>query len=238
MVSLAILAVSLVAILNLHSGAVRMHNHAKFLTVATLLARSKMVDLEERIYSEDLSSFDQTLSGKFDDEGFPAYSWSAELVKPKLELDASVIEGLVTKALGLSPDGVEGGGSTGSGGPTTDAGGGLMGMLGGGMQSMITTQLSSLQQTIEDGVREVRLTLKWKDITGPSEMTVVTHVVKVASQGAPGSQEAQRQAATQKIIDDNRQKLGGLPNIPAVFPPKIPVPSASRFFGNRGKGLP
>ena len=55
MVSLAILSISLVAILNLHSGAVRMHNHAKFLSLATLLARSKMVDIEERIFAEDLS---------------------------------------------------------------------------------------------------------------------------------------------------------------------------------------
>ena len=44
MVSLAILSISLVAILNLHSGAVRMHNHAKFVSMATLLARSKMVE--------------------------------------------------------------------------------------------------------------------------------------------------------------------------------------------------
>ncbi len=104
MVSLAILSISLVAILNLHSGAVRLHNHAKFLTVATLLARSKMVDIEERIYAEDLSEFDETLSGNFAEEGYEGFTWEAELVKPEITLDAGTLEGMVGQLLGLDQD--------------------------------------------------------------------------------------------------------------------------------------
>ena len=71
MVSLAILSVSLVAILNLHSSSVRVHNHAKHLTVATLLARSKMIDIEERLLDEGLPEYTEQHQGSFDEEGYP-----------------------------------------------------------------------------------------------------------------------------------------------------------------------
>ena len=53
-VALAILGVSLMAIFDINAQAVAKHVYAKKLTVATLLARSKMIDLEQELYDQGL----------------------------------------------------------------------------------------------------------------------------------------------------------------------------------------
>jgi general secretion pathway protein I len=220
MVSLAILAVSLVAVLNLHSGSVRVHNHAKHLTVATLLARSKMIDVEERLLAEDLPQFDERHEGTFEEEGYPGYGWTVEVVKPKLGLDATAIQGLLGQAMGFL-----GGGD--------DAGGGLLGGLdemglGGGIEGMIQGQVQGLLDTLEESVREVRLTVHWNDITGHSEFSVVTHIVRMEGQGAPGGAEEQareqleRQSERlqqQNLQEELRGLPGRMPSLPGNFPP-------------------
>src|SRR5690606_3778714 len=61
MVAMAILAVSLVAIIGINGGTVRSHGYAKRLTIATMLARSKMADIETHFFHEGFTSqFDQT----------------------------------------------------------------------------------------------------------------------------------------------------------------------------------
>ena len=58
MVSLAILAVALVAISNLNGGAVAMHAYGRRATEATLLLRGKMLDLEDDLQKKGFSDFD------------------------------------------------------------------------------------------------------------------------------------------------------------------------------------
>lgn len=226
MVSLAILSISLVAILNLHSGAVRMHNHAKFVSMATLLARSKMVDIEERVYAEDLSDFDEDLSGSFKEEGYESFKWKAEVIKPELNFDATMVEGLFGQALGLDGES-SGGGGTGEGG--------LLSSLGGGIQGMITGQLQTLQTTIEESVREVRLTVSWTDITGPSDLTVVTHVIKAGDRGAPGGENDLQQSRASDLIKNAQERLGNLPNMPAMRNPQIRIPAVRGPAGTMKK---
>ena len=49
-VALAILGLALLAIFDLNAGAVASHAYAKRLTIATMLARSKMTDIEQELY--------------------------------------------------------------------------------------------------------------------------------------------------------------------------------------------
>lgn len=228
---MAILAVSLVAILNMHSGGVRMHNHAKFLTVATMLARSKMVDVEEKLYKDGLPDFDETEEGTFEDEGFPKFKWKAEIVKPDLQVDSADIVGLITQGLGLDPSALGGSasGSSGSGGPTT-----VGGM--GGIEGMIGPMVEQFVPRLEESVREVRLTVSWQDITGPSEFSVATHVIKLPEQqGVPGGQadvqahqlDSQNRrannAAQEQINRLNRAGVNtGAPNRPGWLPGGAP----------------
>ena len=81
--ALAILGVSLVAVLDINASAVYSHVYAKKLTVATLLARSKMTDLEQKLYDEPLSADDDEDAGDFSAEGWPGYKWRAKVIVPK-----------------------------------------------------------------------------------------------------------------------------------------------------------
>ncbi len=195
MIALAILAVSLVAISGINSGAINMHNYSKRLTLATLLARSKMADLEQKLQSDGLPTDDDDEEGSFEAEGFPEYRWQAQIVRPKTEkLDTRQL--LAMTGMGLSgADGKSGllgsamttlppdvaskipGGATAltgatSGGPTA---GGMGGLLGGAMQS----QMQSMLDMLGKAVREVRLTVFWKNGGIVDKFTVVTHVVSL-----------------------------------------------------------
>ncbi|MFN7135519.1 MAG: prepilin-type N-terminal cleavage/methylation domain-containing protein, partial [Myxococcales bacterium] len=84
-IAVAILGVALVAIHAINGGAVSMHAYSKRLTIATMLARSKMADIESKLQAEGLPADDETEEGDFDEEGFPRYKWKAEIIRPKTE---------------------------------------------------------------------------------------------------------------------------------------------------------
>ena len=82
-VSLAILGLALLAIFDLNSGAVASHAYAKRLTVATMLARSKMTDIEQELYDKGFDTDDREISGDFRTEGWEAYTWKAQILAPR-----------------------------------------------------------------------------------------------------------------------------------------------------------
>ncbi len=59
------------------------HVYAKKLTVATLLARSKMTDLEQKLYDKGFNADDDEDAGDFSDDGWPSYKWRAKIIAPK-----------------------------------------------------------------------------------------------------------------------------------------------------------
>src|SRR4051812_35371801 len=84
--AMAILGMSLLAIFRLNSGAVAMHAYTKRLTVATLLARSKITDIEQDLYDRGFSVDDQEQSGDFSDEGWgTSFRWKAKILAPKTQ---------------------------------------------------------------------------------------------------------------------------------------------------------
>src|SRR5262245_51910813 len=85
MVALAILALSLMAIFRLNSGAVSMHAYSKKLTVASLLARSKMTDLEQELYDKGFNNDDEEKTGDFSDEGWSSFKWRAKIIAPRTD---------------------------------------------------------------------------------------------------------------------------------------------------------
>jgi general secretion pathway protein I len=196
MIALAIISVALVAISGINSGAIDAHTYSKRLTIATLLARSKMADLEQELQSDGLPSDDSEEEGAFDEEGYPQYRWQAQIIRPKTEkIDTSQLLALtgmgLTGADGANPLGgdaaknlpgdlaskIPGGASAltsalGQGGPTTS---GMGGLLGGMMQTQMQGMLDMLGRT----VREVRLTVFWKSGKLIDKFTVVTHVVSL-----------------------------------------------------------
>ncbi|HSP78685.1 MAG TPA: type II secretion system protein [Myxococcaceae bacterium] len=187
-VALGILALALMAIFDLNSGAVSNHAYAKKLTVATLLARSKMTDLEQQLYDEGFSNDDDEESGDFSEEGWSNFKWRARIIAP--QPDGVSPEQLIGAIFNLPI----GGGETGD-----DPLGGLAAMFGGGggkdgapqmpgggmgaMGAMAQPMFTQMIQQITNTVREVHLTVYWKDGTQVESLDLVTHVVSLG----PGS---------------------------------------------------
>ncbi|MEY2668827.1 MAG: hypothetical protein RJA59_1465, partial [Pseudomonadota bacterium] len=91
MVALAVLAASLMAVADLSGNALRNYVYARDLSVATLLARGKMAELEEKYEDLGFTDFDQTEDGNFAEQGEPRMTWRLDLRKPTSELTAEKI---------------------------------------------------------------------------------------------------------------------------------------------------
>ncbi len=199
-VALGILGISLVAILDINSQAVMSHVYAKKLTVATLLARSKMTDLEQELYDKPLSPDDEEDAGDFSEEGFASFKWRSKIIVPKTNgLSPEQLFGaLFNLPLGLGgKDGAPGGGLLGSmfglggGAPKTPgaapesgagAGAALAGAMGP-MAGMMQAQFTQMVDQLQKSVREVHLTISWKEGKLTESIDLVTHIVTLG----PGS---------------------------------------------------
>lgn len=191
-VALAILALALMAIFDLNSGAVANHVYSKHLTVASFLARSKMTDLEQKLYDDGFSNDDEEEAGDFSDEGWPNYKWRAKIIAPDtngvspdqligaiFNLPIGETDGDMGGLASLFGGGAGGADEKGGGSGPVPAGGGLGGMAAGMAQPMFTQMIDQITQT----VREVHLTVTWKEGKVVESMDIVTHVVSLG----PGS---------------------------------------------------
>lgn len=211
MVALSILALALTAIVGINGNAIRSHGYAKRLTIATMLARSKMADLESKFIEEGFTSeFDQRMEGKFSDEGWQDFRWEAEIVKPDIDGKnaSSLVESLVEKLAGDASDLASEGSSAPV--PTMDTGS-LTSMMG----PMIETQISALVETMKKSVREVRLKVLWKEGASEDSLDVVTHLVILAPAGQEGgasndpAAQAAQDAAQRAAQQMQQQNQGG-----------------------------
>ncbi|MBL8957641.1 MAG: prepilin-type N-terminal cleavage/methylation domain-containing protein [Myxococcaceae bacterium] len=223
MVALSILAVSVTAVFTINSSSIYGHVYAKKLTVATLLARSKMTDLEQNLYDKGFQADDDEEAGDFTEEGWPSYKWRAKIVAPKTN--------------GMSPDQLIGAifNLPMGGGDSKDGTGGLMsafgGMFGGGKlppgalpgsgnaganiagamgpaAGLMQGQFQQLVDQITKSVREVHLTVTWKEGKITESFDIVTHVVSLG----PGSDRnggAMAQALAQAGVNPNAAQPGG-----------------------------
>jgi general secretion pathway protein I len=191
-IALAILVLSLMAIFDLNAGAVRSHVYTKKLTIATLLARSKMTDLEQELYDKGFQNDDDEQSGDFSDEGWGSFKWRAKIIAPKTEglSPQQLIGALFNFPMG---DGKEGGddplGGLGAlfGGGGKDAAAAAAGGAGGAgalaalgpAAGLAQGQFTQMIDQLTKAVREVHLTVSWKDGKQTESIDLVTHVVSL-----------------------------------------------------------
>ncbi len=199
-IALAILSMSLVAILNINAQALSTHVYAHKLSIATWLARSKMVDLEQDLYDKPLGADDEEMGGDFSLEGWPSYKWRARIVVPRT---ANTSPMQLLGALFQIPTGADGSG-TGSGNGNAiaslfaDAGAGAAignaqggtggfsaGGLGGGsaLSGLLQGPFAQMVAQIQQSVREVQLTVSWKEGVTTESIDLATHIVSLG----PGS---------------------------------------------------
>ena len=210
-VALAILGLALLAIFDLNAGAVNSHAYAKRLTVATMLARSKMTDLEQELYDKGFDADDQERSGDFKSEGWEAFTWKAQILAPRTsqrlarQADRGAVQHprraerrhrragvalrrwprrrggrprLVARAAGgVGALGSAAGGRRARSLPEQPRPAGLQAL--GPMGALAQTQMTQLLDQIQKGVREVHLTVSWKEGKRTESIDVVTDVVSL-----------------------------------------------------------
>lgn len=225
MVALSILAVSLTAVFSINSSSVYGHVYAKKLTVATLLARAKMTDLEQQLYDKGFQADDAEEAGDFSEDGWPSYKWRAKIIAPKTNgMSPDQLIGAIFNLPMGGGDTKDGKGGSGSlldaiapmfgggklpaglppGMPNPGAGiAGAMGPAAGLMQA----QFTQLVDQITKSVREVHLTVTWKEGKLTESFDIVTHVVSLG----PGSDRnggAMAQALAQAGVNPNAAQPG------------------------------
>jgi general secretion pathway protein I len=87
-VALSILSISLVVLLESQASSLNNAAKARDLTIATLLARSKMVDIEQKVFDEGFATGSSNEEGDFAEEGHPEVKWNYEVSEVKFDISA------------------------------------------------------------------------------------------------------------------------------------------------------
>ena len=148
MIAIGILAMSLTVLLESQASSVNNAGRSRDLTIATLLARSKMIDLEQQLFDEGFTVGETTEEGDFDEEGFEQVKWESTI--SEVEMDLSSLAGLCDAFSGGGEEPAEGGGES-----AMDCEGLLGGM--GGMEGALGAFTSEIGQSI----RLMKLTVTW-----------------------------------------------------------------------------
>jgi general secretion pathway protein I len=183
MLALGILFAGLVMLISKTASNIRISQESQALGVATELARGKMYDIEEILLDEGFMELDGSEEGDFAEEGWPKYTWKAEIIK--IELPAlNALDTLENR------EGQEEGGEVGAGGglmgPTSPLGG-LLGMGGGddasamAGASFISSQFELFTQVLEASIRKVTLTVKWRVANHDQELAIVCYFTEPAA---------------------------------------------------------
>jgi general secretion pathway protein I len=179
MISLAILAVALVALSDLNGGAVQRQAYARRATQATLLLRGKMSDIEDQLQKDGFSDFSEDKHGTFDDEEGAAgagYEWRAEILKPDVQMDAAQL----LQLLGAGGQAAAGGAGAAAAGQMPSGSPGGVGSLtapGSPVAGLLQGQATTFLETLKKSVREVRVTVSWKDGSQERNISASQHIV-------------------------------------------------------------
>lgn len=183
MIALAIMALALTAIVGINGNAITQHAYSKRVTVATMLARSKLADLESEFYKEGFDSqFDQRVVGDFSEEGWKDFAWEAEIIKP--DLDPAAATEMVRVMAQQFTSGLEEDVSRTRDqiqGPTIGLDG-LSSTMADQYTGLIESQVGQIVETLEQSVREVRLRVTWQEGKEIESVDVTTHFVILPGQ--------------------------------------------------------
>jgi prepilin-type N-terminal cleavage/methylation domain-containing protein len=150
MVAIAIMALSLVVIVRITGTNVRAAAHARMVTSATFLARTKLAAVEDDIITLGFTDSDQEDAGDFGEEGYPKFRWKSLIERVELPTDVA------TQAQQAASDKMQ----QAQTGPSTNPLAAMSGMMGGFMSSLIEPVRIGLQES----VRRVTVQVMWDEI--------------------------------------------------------------------------
>jgi prepilin-type N-terminal cleavage/methylation domain-containing protein len=150
MVAIAILSSTLVVMLSIVTNNVRSTNHAKMTTSATLLARTKMVDIEDEILDNGFTDNDETGAGSFKDLGYPQFRWETTI--ERIELPSDLAQRSRDQATTQSQDAKD-----------------PMSLLTGFMGGMMSSFIEPIRNGLQESVRKVTVRVLWDEHGRPDQ---------------------------------------------------------------------
>jgi general secretion pathway protein I len=162
MVALAILGVSLITISHSHQNSIRAANRAKLTTVAVMLARYKVSEIEDQLFEEGFSDFEDEEKGDFKEQGFERFSWTLLVDKVQLPtaIDANALSGTIDDAEGTEDK------------EKDDKKSSTNTIANMGAQ-MLSQQFEMIRNVLEQSIRRVQLKVAWKEGTMTRDISVV-----------------------------------------------------------------
>jgi len=162
MVALAILAMTLVVLLEIVTNNVRATNHAKMTTTATFLARSKMIEVEDIILDNGFSDSDESESGTFKDQGSPGFRWDYQI--ERIELPTDMAQKTQDQAKDQSQSAKD-----------------PMSMMTGFLGGMMSAFVEPIRIGLQESVRRVTVRVSWDENGRPNQnMEVVQYLTDPA----------------------------------------------------------
>ena len=208
MVAIAIMALSLVVIVRITGTNVRAAAHARMITTATFLARSKLAAVEDDIITLGFTDTDQEDAGDFGDDGHPKIRWESLIERVELPTDVA------QKAQEAASDKTQ----EAQTGPSANPMMAMAGMMGGFMSTLIEPVRIGLQES----VRRVTVKVLWDEVgrdeqsfevvtymTDPSKLDLAMGTGALGAGGATGAAGAAGAGAT---------GAGGAAGTPATTP--------------------
>ncbi|QQR89519.1 MAG: hypothetical protein IPJ88_15160 [Myxococcales bacterium] len=176
MIAVAILGVSLTAIFSSEAGAVRVATHAKKTVVATLLARCKMGEIEEKLAKEGFPAISDDDRGDCCEDATPE-GFQCEWKITRLELPDPDISGNSASEDSLNaPQKADLPGSDTK--DSTDVASQMGSFESGGLTEMAMQYVYPLlQPAIEEQVRRVEVIVNWQEGKRPTSFEVVQYLV-------------------------------------------------------------
>jgi general secretion pathway protein I len=169
MVALSILAGALVLASEIVTGALRNHQRAQHLEVATLLARGKMAAVEDHYEWKGFRATDEQDEGTFESDGHPEVRWRLEVKVPPIQVSPDA----VVKVLTGSDQGLK------DMLPSPDKNPQLA-PFQAALTAALQGVLGQLGEQLKRGVRQVRLTVSWPEGAREESFSVTTHMVVLA----------------------------------------------------------
>jgi general secretion pathway protein I len=220
MVAIALLSMGLVLLLQVQARSIQLAQDAREMTVATMLARGKLLDCQTDLLKKGFSVGDYDEEGNFDDEGYSTFFWECHGYKPDMPVADA---GDVTEAFG-------GAGAGDTAAAAQDQGADL------GMQ-FLAPVLSQMSNILGDSIRELVVIVRWGEGNDIKEMSVTTHVIDKTAVNTIAAMIGQQSEALRGLTGGGSgapggKEAGGEPGSrPGAGPPGAPPGLPSRPGG-------
>jgi prepilin-type N-terminal cleavage/methylation domain-containing protein len=149
LVSLAILAMTLVVLSRIVTGNVVAANHARMTTAATFLARSRISMMEQSLLEYGFGELDGEDDGTFSEEGFPKFRWYSYVERIELPANAGQEVQDVANQQTLSNNPME--------------------MLSGFMGGFMSTLMEPIRLGLQESVRKLTVKVMWDEPGKPEQ---------------------------------------------------------------------